>query len=166
MRHALLILWLAVAAVAAPNDACLICDGAPGTATREVVIHGRVVPLCDHPSCEAEVRRDPKHHLAPLSPRSALFRGEMDFERRPAWTAFALGLAALAAVVALAVVTHRRLSASAPDGEGPPGLARIPSTPSPVRCASCAAENHPSAVACTRCHAALQPSAQSEVGRA
>jgi hypothetical protein len=144
--------------VGGPSDACLVCGGPPGSATREVVVHGRTVPLCDHSGCEDDVRRDPERHLAQLGARAALFSDEMDFHPRPSWTAFALGVAALAGVLALAAVAHRRLPAT--------GLTRIPSTLAPVACPACGDQGHPAASACARCRAALTPSAASEVDRA
>lgn len=150
-------LSLAPPASGGPSDACLVCGGPPGSATREVLVHGRTVPLCDHSGCEDDVRRDPARHLAPLGARSALFSDEVDFRPRPSWTAFALGLAALAGVLALAAAAHRRM---------PGGLDRTPSTPVPVTCPSCGAESHPSAPACARCRGALKPDEPREVDRA
>lgn len=47
-------------------------------------------------------------------------------------------------------------------GEVPSGLAKIPTTSSPVPCNACGHLNHPSASQCTQCHTVLHPEHPSE----
>jgi hypothetical protein len=56
--------------------------------------------------------------------------------------------------------------AVAKKGEIPAGLVKVPTTNSPVPCATCGYNNHPSAKQCAGCGSHLQPLMASEVARA
>jgi hypothetical protein len=56
--------------------------------------------------------------------------------------------------------------AVAKKGEIPAGLVKVPTTNSPVPCATCGYNNHPSAKQCAGCGSHLQPLMESEVARA
>ena len=68
-------------------------------------------------------------------------------------------------VIALAAVLTRKGRADAL-GEPAAGLAKIPTTRSPVACRHCGAANHPAAAACGECGRALEPSVEAETARA
>ncbi|MEM7582719.1 MAG: zinc ribbon domain-containing protein [Acidobacteriota bacterium] len=47
----------------------------------------------------------------------------------------------------------------------PAGLAKVPTTRAPVRCAECGAQNHPAATACASCGHILSPTVEAETAR-
>jgi len=69
-------------------------------------------------------------------------------------------------VVAMAVLltTQSHTDPYAPAGI-PPGLAKVPTTHTPVACCVCGAPNHPSATSCTGCGATLIATTESELAR-
>lgn len=77
---------------------------------------------------------------------------------------FFAGLAGNLAALAVLLATPRKDLGALPAGV-PPGLAKVPSTRSPVPCPSCGTSNHPAAAACGGCGAELTPTAQAETAR-
>lgn len=69
-------------------------------------------------------------------------------------------------VIALAalVATPRGDASRLPAGV-PPGLAKVPTTRSPVACPACGTANHPAAAACGECGGRLEPAVESETAR-
>lgn len=83
----------------------------------------------------------------------------------PALPWFAAGLLVNVLAVAALLTSRRRDTSALPAGV-PPGLSKIPTTRSPVRCASCGGANHPSARRCGACGGDLSPEIESEAKRA
>ena len=171
-----------------PHDRCLICDGELDADDGLAFLYrGRRITL-DHlhlPQFLAE----PSAYFSRLQPRGALFQ-ESGGSMSNGW--LILGVWVLLGLVGAAVCTGvalrkglppRRwfaaglvanvaavvlvLTRAAPKPVAlPPGLARIPDTAAPYRCARCGGQNHPSAARCRDCGAGIVPTTDSEVERA
>jgi uncharacterized paraquat-inducible protein A len=68
-------------------------------------------------------------------------------------------------VALLALLARPRADTSKLPAGIPPGLAKVPTTRTPMPCPKCGAENHPAATRCTGCGADLQPSVESDLQR-
>ena len=170
------------------HDRCLVCDGELNADGLAFLFRGRRITLDSlHLATFLE---DPAPYFSKLQPRGALFQeggaggGGHGWLILGVWVTLGLLGAAICTGVALrkglpplrwfvaGLVVHVIavifvLMRSAPRPVNlPPGLAKIPATAAPYRCAQCGGHNHPSATTCRDCSAEITPTADSEVERA
>lgn len=147
-----------------PNDTCIVCgmklDSGSGMA---LSVRGRHVPVGDE--VYEELLRDPEKYFSTLQPKGALFTESAVRSRAQiSWLAFGVAALSLVACCAyLAALAVRKKMDSF--GKIPQGLTKIPSTPQPVDCEVCKAENHPCADQCWNCGKELDPNYEPEVHR-
>lgn len=176
------------------GEQCLVCGQRIfGLDVLELRYKGRTFHVAE--PMMADFQAEPERYFRKLQPRAALFDEEQVRQRPLASGWLVLGLYVLAGllvgaltaylavgrarrplawffgglagnVVALAaLLALPRGDASALPAGVPPGLAKVPTTRSPVTCPACGGSNHPAAARCSTCGAALTPTAEAETAR-
>lgn len=172
------------------GDRCLVCDKKIDDQGLSILYRGRRVPVADEEMLNTFMEQ-PDDYFFKLQPRGALFQEDsvLGSGIRVGWLVF--GIWVLSSLATGAITSTLALQKGLPavrwyftglianflgivlvlcarplrTVDLPPGLTKIPTTASPVRCSSCGGENHPSASACALCGARLTPDSTSDVDR-
>ena len=177
---------------AKPGDFCIRCGTDHQHIEKVVMNRGRWIAVCENCESFVLANHDSlAHYTEKLQPKGALFQeSAVQSEDNPIrwgwfaagiWVLFALLSAAAASVIGLRKgLSPKRwffiglifsiggvIAALANKTEGqitlPDGMAKVPTTRTPIACPKCSNLNHPSSTQCSNCGIQLTAEVESEV---